>query len=140
MLMGPLRIEEHWPAAVTKGEHPDVASGSIHLATLLLELCRPGDAQRLLQRAMEIQERAVGSTSPDLAKTWRHLAQARWIASDDAGAESSSQRALSLLAGHEKERSDTLMDVLTHLATMYDSRKLPREARATWERAVDVGE
>ncbi len=120
--------------------NPDVALGNLRLGALLMDLCRVAEAEPLLQRALDIQARATGPASPDLAPAWRRLSEARWLANDRAGAESTLQKAIALLAGHEKDRGEALVDALLRLATMYRERQMPAEARAANERAVDIGE
>ena len=120
--------------------HPDVATAGVRLAVLLNDVCRGGEAQALLQRALEIQGRAFGPTSPALAQTWKDLAQAQWLSNDDTGGESSLQKAVALLSPHERERAEALMDALGRLAKMYGDRRLSTEALATSERAAAIGE
>lgn len=120
--------------------HPDVATAGIRLAVLLDDLCRGSEAQALLLRALEIQGRAFGPTSPALAQTWEDLAHAQWISNDDTGRESSLQKAVALLSPHERERAEALMGALGRLAKMYGDRHLSTEALATSERAVVIGE
>ncbi len=119
--------------------HPDVAQGNIRLARLLLDLCRQGEAEPLLQQAVEILGRAFGATSPALADAWEHLASAYWIGNDDARAESSLQKEIELLSPHEKDRASALVHALTRLARMYGDRQMSAEALAAGSRAVDVG-
>lgn len=119
--------------------HPDVAVERRRLASILVDLCRGEEARVEIDRTLEIQGRAQGGASPELAGSWRALARAQWLTGDEAGAEASEQRAVALLSADEWGQTEPLLAALEGLATLLDARHQPEQARAARERAVAVG-
>ncbi|MBK8259378.1 MAG: hypothetical protein IPK82_42825 [Polyangiaceae bacterium] len=85
---------------------------------------------------LDIQGRASGAISPEIAGTWRRISHAQWIVGNEAAAEASLQKAVALPAPREKEQAAALVESLDKLASLFQARSLPAEARSTLDQAI----
>ncbi len=121
-------------------EHPEVARTLVALGSVLLELCRAGDAEALLREALAIRERTAGAVSAEVVEPLEKLAEARWQVSDDAGSEQLLGRAVAVLDPLEATEAERLARVLGKLAAKERRRKDYATAAAHGERAVAAAE
>ena len=121
-------------------DHPEVARTLVALGSVLLALCRAGDAEALLREALAIRERTAGAVSAEVVAPLEKLAEARWQVSDDAGYEQLLGRAAAVLDPLEATEAERLAHVLGELASQERGRKDYAAAIVHGERAVAVAE
>ena len=97
-------------------------------------------AEPLLQRALQIREKALGPENPDVVSTLNNLAQLYQNTGDHARAESLLNRALEIsqkVFGHEHRITAI---VLNNLARLYHQSGEYSKAEPLYERALHINE
>lgn len=100
-------------------DHPDVGAACHTLGMLYLCGGRHGDAELLLQRALEITERAAGASAPETAAVIEDLAAIDEELGRDAGAEILLRRALAIRRAAGRSSHPDLVAVGNRLGVLY---------------------
>ncbi len=124
-------------------EHPDTATSYDHLATNLIALGRPSEAEPLLCKALELRERILGPEHPDTAASYNNLAMNLQALGRTLEAEPFYRKALELMETilgpehpHTATSYNNLAATLSALGRALEAEPLNRKALDIRERVL----
>ena len=115
-----------------------VARASNELAQLLQRTSRPGEAEPLIRRALEINVTALGEQHPTVAIRLNNLAALLWDTNRIEEAEPLIRRALEINVAALGEQHPTVAIRLNNLAQLLQRTSRPGEAEPLMRRALEI--
>ena len=118
-------------------EHPHLVTAISNLAEVLAVQGKAGDAEALLKRGLEINQKAFGPDHPTVATSYEALGTAYVDRKDYAQAEASYKTALAIVENYYGTNSSQALDLVKSLINLYGKMGKKKEV-ATLQTRLDT--